>query len=79
MKNKIIEEQIRAAEQFQALQADRTKLLADLAAMREAGNKMRRELGKLCEMQLADGMLNSAKKSGSAIAAWDALTPPRNG
>jgi len=39
--------------------------------IKEAGNAMRRELGKLCEMQIADGMWASARKSDAACTAWD--------
>lgn len=39
--------------------------------IREAGNAMRRELGKICEAQLRDGMMNSAIKSGAACDKWD--------
>ena len=44
-----------------------------------AGNAMRKELGRICEMQLADGMVNSALKSGSACDAWDAALPKDTG
>jgi hypothetical protein len=40
--------------------------------IREAGNAMRKQLGRICEIQLADGMVNSAIKSGNACEKWDA-------
>ena len=60
---------------FRRVHDDRTKLLADLAAMRDAGDKM-------CEA-LRYNLAVYARKDEpmmlKAMEAWDALTPPRNG
>ena len=73
-------------------EADRTKLLADLAAMREAGDRMREALSLSVPVgniafnlaqshRAADTYINDVKRLDEArresCNAWDALTPPR--